>query len=67
MMGGQLKDKKASSAMGVDEFLNKGGGALLPRNQQDRRDKEKRKREMGQSAIGTWKSEAEMVLRQQYD
>jgi hypothetical protein len=30
-------------------------------------DREKVKRERGQSAIGSWKSEAEMVLRQQYD
>lgn len=30
-------------------------------------DKEKEKRMKGQSAIGSWKSEAEMVLRQQYD
>ena len=30
-------------------------------------DRERAKRERGQSSIGTWKSEAEMVLRQQYD
>lgn len=34
---------------------------------QDRKDKEKDKRARGQSSIGAWKSEAEMVLRQQYD
>ena len=34
---------------------------------QDRKDKEKDKRSRGQSSIGAWKSEAEMVLRQQYD
>ena len=34
---------------------------------QDRKDKEKEKRGKGQSAIGSWKTEAEMVLRQQYD
>lgn len=42
-------------------------GAALPRKRQDRKDKEKSKRQMGQSSIGTWKTEAEMVLRQQYD
>jgi len=41
--------------------------AALPRKQQDRRDREKNKRERGQSSISTWKTEAEMVLRQQYD
>ena len=30
-------------------------------------DRERAKRERGQSSIGSWKSEAEMVLRQQYD
>lgn len=39
----------------------------LPRKAQDRKDRERSKRERGQSAISTWKSEAEMVLRQQYD
>lgn len=43
------------------------GGALLPRKKQDRKDKEKAKRQLGQSSIGSWKTEAEMVLRQQYD
>ncbi len=57
-----------SKALPVAEFLNsKGGAALLPRKAQDRRDKEKDKRMKGQSAIGSWKSEAEMVLRQQFD
>jgi hypothetical protein len=68
---GELKGPKAptpSKAMGVDEFLEKGvGGALLPRKQQDRKEKEKKKRSLGQSSIGSWKTEAEMVLRQQYD
>lgn len=54
--------------MGVSEFLDKGvGGAALPRQRADRKDKEKSKRSLGQSSIGEWKSEAEMVLRQQYD
>lgn len=39
----------------------------LPRDKQERKDRERAKRERGQSAIGSWKSEAEMVLRQQYD
>jgi hypothetical protein len=54
--------------MPVNEFLDKGlGGAQLPRKQQDRKDKEKLKRAAGQSTHAQWKSEAEMVLRQQYD
>jgi hypothetical protein len=57
----------ASKPMGVSEFLDRGGGAVLPRKQQERRDKEKAKRAMGQSTHAVWKSEAEMVLRQQYD
>jgi hypothetical protein len=57
-----------SAAMGVSDFLNKGvGAAKLPRKEQARAEKEKKKRALGQSAIGTWKTEAEMVLRQQYD
>jgi len=62
------KRKGPSAAMGVQDFLEKGvGGAALPRKRQDRRDKEKSKRQLGQSSIGSWKTEAEMVLRQQYD
>ncbi|KAK9825357.1 hypothetical protein WJX81_002884 [Elliptochloris bilobata] len=61
------KASKPSKAMDVADFVNKGGGALLPRKQQERRDKEKRKRLAGQSAIGSWKSETEMQLRQLYD
>ena len=54
--------------MGVTDFLDKGhGGAQLPRKKQDRKDMEKSKRERGQSSHSAWKSEAEMVLRQQYD
>lgn len=60
--------KGPSKAMGVSDFMDKGvGGAQLPRKRQDRKDKEKSKRQLGQSAIGSWKTEAEMVLRQQYD
>ena len=60
--------RKATKAMGVTDFMDKGvGGAQLPRRRQDRKDKEKSKRVMGQSAHASWKSEAEMVLRQQYD
>ena len=52
----------------VSEFLGKGvGAAQLPRKGRDRVDKEKEKREKGQSTHASWKSEAEMVLRQQYD
>jgi hypothetical protein len=58
----------ATKAMGVVDFLDKGlGGAQLPRKKQDRKDKEKSKRALGQSTHAQWKSEAEMVLRQQYD
>ncbi len=53
--------------MDVADFVGKGGGASLPRKQQERRDKEKRKRMSGQSAIATWKTEGEMQLRQLYD
>lgn len=64
----QNQKKGASRAMPVSDFLAKGdGGSLLPRNRQDRRDKERDKRARGQSAIHGWKTEAEMVLRQQYD
>lgn len=60
--------RKSTSAMGVQDFLDKGhGGAQLPRKKQDRKDMEKSKRERGQSSHAAWKSEAEMVLRQQYD
>jgi hypothetical protein len=56
-----------SKAMGVQEFLAKGGGAQLPRQQQAKKEREKSKRMRGQSSHQVWKSEAEMVLRQQYD
>jgi len=39
----------------------------LPRREQERKDREKLKREKGQSSHASWKSEAEMVLRQQFD
>jgi len=60
--------RTATKAMGVTDFMDKGvGGAQLPRKRQDRKDKEKSKRAMGQSSHASWKSEAEMLLRQQYD
>lgn len=58
--------KRATSSMPVDKFLDK-GGAALPRRDQGRKDREKNKRAKGQSSHSHWKSEAEMVLRQQYD
>ncbi|CAL8464468.1 g4003 [Coccomyxa elongata] len=73
VLPGGLRDgmqgkKGPTKAMAVSEFMDKGiGGAALPRRKQDRKDKEKSKRALGQSAIGSWKTEAEMVLRQQYD
>lgn len=66
--GDPSKKRGPSRAMPVSDFLAKGaGGSLLPRNKQDRKDKEKEKRAKGQSSVHGWKSEAEMVLRQQYD
>lgn len=60
--------RKSTAAMGVQDFLDKGhGAAQLPRKKQDRKDMEKSKRDRGQSSHASWKSEAEMVLRQQYD
>mmetsp|Transcript_10440 Transcript_10440/g.18209 ORF Transcript_10440/g.18209 Transcript_10440/m.18209 type:complete len:252 (+) Transcript_10440:105-860(+) len=63
------KGKGPSQAQNVAEFLNAGEGtqALMPRKGQDRRDKEKDKRGKGQSTAHSWKSESEMVLRQQFD
>ena len=61
------KASRPSRAMDVAEFVNKGGSAMLPRKQQERREKEKKKRLAGQSAIGSWKSETEMQQRQLYD
>lgn len=58
--------RRATSSMPVDKFLDKGGSAL-PRRDQGRKDREKNKRAKGQSSHSHWKSEAEMVLRQQYD
>lgn len=58
----------AQKAMPVDKFLEGGvGGRQLPRKRQDTKDKEKQKRMRGQSSHAEWKSEAEMMLRQQYD
>ena len=52
----------------VDSFLDKGlGSQQLPRKNQDRKDREKQKREKGQSTHKEWKSEAEMAMRQLYD
>lgn len=66
--GGKAARGPATKPMGVTDFLDKGlGGAQLPRKQQDRKEKEKLKRSAGQSTHSQWKSEAEMVLRQQYD
>mmetsp|Transcript_28999 Transcript_28999/g.53292 ORF Transcript_28999/g.53292 Transcript_28999/m.53292 type:complete len:259 (-) Transcript_28999:337-1113(-) len=77
LMGGNVPIKgsgstsgptSGSKTMGVPDFLSKGhGGAQLPRKNQDRKEKEKEKRMKGQSSHKEWKSEAEMVLRQQYD
>eukprot|EP01023_Acetabularia_acetabulum_P033395 TRINITY_DN31267_c0_g1_i6.p3 TRINITY_DN31267_c0_g1~~TRINITY_DN31267_c0_g1_i6.p3 ORF type:complete len:245 (-),score=51.42 TRINITY_DN31267_c0_g1_i6:86-820(-) len=65
---GNNRSVKNQGPIEVSEFLHKGEGvANLPRKGQDRREKEKQKRKIGQSSANTWKSEAEMVLRQQYD
>jgi hypothetical protein len=59
---------KATQAMPVSDFMDRGlGGAQLPRKQQDRKDREKQKRVKGQSTHAEWKPEAWMVMRQQYD
>jgi len=58
---------KSTHATDMKEFMAKGGAVPLPRKAADRKDKEKSKRDRGQSGVQTWKSEAEMVLRQQYD
>lgn len=65
---GKPQPKKATKATNIDEFLTKGvGGQQLPRKRQDTKEREKSKRSRGQSSHSTWKSEAEMALRQQYD
>jgi hypothetical protein len=63
----KAKRGKPSKAMAVQDFLAKGDGAQLPRQQQAKKDREKSKRMLGQSSHKVWKSEAEMVLRQQFD
>lgn len=66
--GGKAARGPSTKPMPVSDFLDRGlGGAQLPRKQQDRKEKEKLKRAAGQSTHSHWKSEAEMVLRQQYD
>lgn len=81
MMGGGAKEPKAQAAeekqqparkktkaMSVEEFMAQGlSAAQLPRSKQEGKDKEKSKRALGQSSVHGWKSEAEMVMRQQYD
>lgn len=64
----QPEKRHATKAMPVSDFLAQGGSSgALPRSRQDRKDREKEKRSRGQSSINGWKTEAEMVLRQQYD
>lgn len=66
--GSKLDRGRATGAMGVTEFMEKGlGGAQLPRKRQDRKEKEREKRSKGQSTHAEWKPEAWMVMRQQYD
>ena len=73
VLGGKSTFGAATSkSMDVAEFLAKGpGGALLPRKKggNDRMEQEKKKRLAAQNGRDSreWKSEAEMVLRQQYD
>lgn len=63
----QKRDPLISKPVSVEEVMAN-PDMLLPRKRgQDRKDREKDKRQKGQSAIGSWKTEAEMVLRQQYD
>lgn len=58
---------RSTKAIPIEDFIEKGTGAQLPRKRQDTKDKEKAKRQKGQSSHQTWKSEAEMALRQQFD
>ena len=62
----RLGTKRSTQAMPVEEFIHR-DGASLPRKRQEQKEKEKSKRMRGQSSHSTWKTEAEMVLRQQYD
>ena len=68
---GERQRRPASGARDGGEFLAKGPGALAPRKRggNDRMDAERRTRQAGQNGRDSveWKSEAEMVLRQQYD
>ena len=70
-LGERQRGRPASGAMDVNEVLAKGPGALAPRKRggNDRMDAERRKRQAGQNGRDSveWKSEAEMILRQQYD
>ena len=61
------RKRKKTSAMSVSDFLAQGEGVSLPRSKDYRKNKEKQKRARAQSSVHGWKSEAEMVLRQQYD
>ena len=68
----QRKIAEPARAMDPAEFLAKGsGGALMPRKKGglERMEQEKKKRQSGQNGRDSveWKSEAEMILRQQYD
>lgn len=70
VLGGKSTLGAPTQPMDVAEFLAKGkGGALMPRKKQDRMEQEKKKRMNAQNGRDSkeWKSEAEMVLRQQYD
>lgn len=64
---GPLTPPLGPQAVPVSDFLGNGGAGQLPRNSQKQKDKEKLRRQKGQSTFSHWKSEAEMVLRQQYD
>lgn len=67
--GGHVDQKKSkpTHATTVQDALAEPSAAQLPRQKQERKNKEKLKRAMGQSSHSHWKSEAEMVLRQQFD
>lgn len=58
---------RSTHATTVEDALAEPSAAQLPRHKQDRKNKEKSKRAAGQSSHVQWKSEAEMVLRQQFD
>jgi hypothetical protein len=63
----RLLSQRAQNERPVHAYVCAHSHAKGRTNMQDRKDREKEKRDKGQSTHSTWKSEAEMLLRQQYD